>query len=404
MESGNEVGVAAGKRRGWLFKIIIIVAVLVLVVLVAYRGYTKYKNKEVATDGEKLLPVGVAMVVSQPFSEEVSIAGTIFPYREANLSPKVSGRVISINAGVGDKVSQGQTLFVIDQSDYSIALKQAEANLAAARANSIQVNTAYENAKLNYDRTEELYKQGILPESQLEAARGQLAAAESGYKANQAQILQCEAMLEKAKSDYANTEVTAPFFGVVFQRRIEVGEMVSPQVAAYTIIQDEPLLVRVSLPENLVIGVSPGQNVDVYVSSTNKTYSGTVSSIAPQADSATKAFTAEIKLSGVGQELKPGMVADLRLKVKQLDSALLVPTNALLDEDTGKSVFVVENGVAVQRKVVTGIEGKGLTQVVEGLKQGDSVVVEGNHLLVDGMGVQVKETVEQPAPAGGGSN
>ncbi|MHB8158872.1 MAG: efflux RND transporter periplasmic adaptor subunit [Desulfocucumaceae bacterium] len=237
----------------------------------------------------------------------------------------------------------------------------------------------------------------------MEAAKGQLAVAESGNKGNQAQIQQCQAALDKAHTDYGNTQVKAPFSGVVASRFTDVGEMVSPQAPVFTLIQDDPLLVKINLPEGVVSQVALEQKVDVFVASTGKTYQGAVSALSPQADQATKAFAAEIKLISPGLEVRPGMVADLRLKTRQVDGALVVPTDSLLEEDNGPGVFVVENDIAKHRKVVTGMVGQGLTQVVSGLNAGEMVVVRGNHLLVDGMKVQVKaeNKDQQPAPAGG---
>jgi RND family efflux transporter MFP subunit len=402
MISKDEISDAKGKRRRGV-KPLLAAALAVIILLVVVFGINSRKSNN-AVIQERLQPVEVASVMSRPFGEELSVAGTVTPFAEAKLSPKVMGRVNSVSADVGRRVREGDILMTIDQSDYLTALKQAEANLAMAAANTIQAETGYENARLNFQRTQELFKTGAVSQSQLEAAKGQLAAAESSYKANQAQIQQLQALLEKARSDYSNTEVRAPFPGVVARRSAEIGEMVSQQVSVFTIIQDEPLLVRVNLPENAVTKVSPGQQVDIFVAATGKTYKGTVKTVAPQADSQTRAFAAEVKLEGVGQEVKPGMVAELRITTRQVDSALVVPTDALLDEDGGSGVFVVENGVALHRKVSTGLTGQGYTQVVSGLKQGELVVVKGNHLLVDGTKVRVEGARRDSPPRAGGES
>lgn len=400
MEFKGEMAEVAGKRKKWLKPLVAAALLGLFVLLIVIRLNAKKDDNTVVQ--EKLQPVEVASVMARALAEEFSIAGTVTPFAEAKLSSRVTGRVSSVYVNVGQRVTQGETLLTIEQSDYFNALKQAEANLAMAAANSIKAETGYENARLNYKRNEDLFNQGAVSKSQLEVAKGQLAEAESGYKANQAQLLQYEAMLEKARSDYSNTEVKAPFSGVVAKRLAEVGEMVSQQAPVFSLIEDEPLLVKVNLPENVVSKVSAGQQVEIYVGAADKTYKGTVKSIAPQADSQTKAFAAEIILPEVKQEVKPGMVADLRIKTREVDGALVVPADALLDEDSGSGVFVIENGVAYHRKVTTGIVGKGYTQVVSGLQQGEKVAVRGNHLLVDGMKVRAEGTrKDAPAKAGG---
>lgn len=402
MKLNNDLRETGVKRKKWIKPVVVVVILALLLLLIVLRANSKKPDQAVTQ--ERLQPVEVISAETRPFGEEVSVAGTVSPIAEARLSPKVIGRVSAIAADVGQRAGQGDVLLTIDQSDYLTALKQAEANLAAAQAGTIQAETGYENARLNYQRTEELFRQGAVPKSQLESAKGQLATAETAFKSNQAQIRQMEALLEKARSDYGNTEVRAPFSGVVAKRSVEIGEMVSQQTTVFTLIQDDPLLVRVNLPEKVVAKVAPEQLVDIFVAATGKTYKGTVRSVAPQADSQTKAFAAEIKLAGVGQEVRAGMVAELRVKTRQVDSALVVPTDALLDEDAGSAIFVIENDTARHRKVATGLTGQGYTQVVSGLQQGELVVVKGNHLLVDGMKVRVEKTRSDRQSRAGGES
>jgi len=399
-ETKNNAGEIKGRGRKWI-KWVLILALLAAIILLVVSRMGAGKAGQAVT-GERLQPVEVAAVMMKTLGEELSVSGTVTAFAEAKVAPRVMGRVSAVYAEVGQRVSQGEILLVVDQTDYMTALKQAEANLSLAEANSIQAGTAYENAKLNHQRNEELYKLGALPVSQLEASKGQLAAAESGYKANQAQIRQCQAVLEKAQSDHSGTEVRAPFPGVVARRMADVGEMVSQQGPVFVIIRDDPLLVKVNLPESAVTKVSLDQQVDIYVAATGKTYKGTVKSVAPQADETSKAFPTEIRLVGIGPEVRPGMVADLKIRTREVDNALVVPTDSLLDRDGGYGVFVVENGVAHHRKVTTGLSGQGYTQVPTGLKQGEVVVVRGNHLLVDGMKVRVEaQRRDNPTQAGG---
>lgn len=389
-----------GKRRKWMKPAIILSVVVLLAVVFVVRAESK-KDKNVTTQ-ERLQPVAVTAVTSRPFGEELSIAGTVTAFTEAKLAPKVAGRVVSVNARVGQRVALGEVLLTIDQSDYQTALRVAEANLSSARAGSIKAETDYENAKMNYERTEQLFNQGAVSKSQLEKAKGEYSAAETGYKANQALISQYQASLDKAGNDFENTVVRAPFAGVVAQRLTDLGELVSQQTPVFTLIQDKPLLVKVNLAESTVTRVALQQKVEIFVAATDKSYQGTVIAIAPQADQTTKAFSAEIALDNPGEEVKPGMVADLRLTTKMVEKALVVPTDCILEEDSGPGIFVVENNVAHHRKVAAGMVGQGYTQIVSGLNEGEMVVVKGNHLLVDGMGVKVEGTqVDNPAQPGG---
>lgn len=392
-----------GKRRRWLKPAVFLSILVILAILIAVRAGAKKEKNVVSQD--RLQPVEVTKVVKGPFGEEYSVAGMVTAFTEAKVTPRVTGRVVAVNAALGQRVTQGEALITIDQEDYLNSLRVAEANLASAKANSIQAETGYVNAKANYERIEQLFNQGANSKSDLEQASGQYATAESGYKANQALISQCEAALDKARTDYDNTVVRAPFAGVVAQRLTNLGEMVSQQTPVCVLIQDNPLLVKVSLGESMVSQVAPQQKVEVFIASTGKSYAGTVTSVAPQAEAATRAFPAEITLDNPGDEVKPGMVADLRLTAKEVNDALIVPTDALMEEDNGSGVFVLEGDTVKHRKVTTGMAGKGSTQIISGLSEGEPVVVKGNHLLIDGMKVQVMETgSSQPAPTGGEAN
>jgi len=399
MEPTSEITVAKGKRK----KIFVLVAVLLLaalVVLVFIRASGAKKKGNMPVE-EKQVSVEVTAVSCRSLGEELSVAGTVTPAREAKICPKVMGRVSLIGANIGQRVKQGQVLLAVEQTDYITALRQAEANLAAAEASSIQAQSAYENAKLNLQRTEDLFKQGAVSQSVLETAQNALATAESGYLANQAQISQCQVLLDKARTDLSNTEVTAPFAGVVAKRLTDIGETVSQSTPVFLLIQDNPLLVKVNMPENMVTKISLGQKVDIHVGATGKTYVGTISAVSPQADSLTKAYAVEVTLDKVSGEVRAGMVADLIVKTNQIENALVVPTDALLETDNGVTAFIVENDTAIQRKVTAGMAGQGFTQILSGLEQGDMVVVRGNHLLVDGMKVRAEVyNSEIAAPSG----
>jgi RND family efflux transporter MFP subunit len=402
-EVNNEVADIKNDKKKRLKWIIVAGILIFIAILIAIRIYSNNSGEEVA--GETLQPVELVSVLSKPFGNEVKVAGTVTAFTESNLAPKVMGRVIAIHANVGDRVLKGQALLTVEQNDYMIAVRQAESGLAMVQANSPLVSVGYDNAKLNYQRTEELFGVGAVSKSQMEAAKSQLAAAQSAYDSNIAQIKQYTVMLDKARSDYNNTVITSPINGIVAKRSAAVGEMVSQQIPVFTVIQDEPLLVKANLTEKLVSKISDKQQVEVFSSANGKTYKGVVRSVAPQADSITKAYPVEIKLDGVSKELKPGMVVELRIITDWLENALVVPTSVLLDQDGGGyAVFVFDKGIVKKRKVTAGMSGQGYTQIVSGLVQGDKVVGRGNYLMVDGMKVTVESTRKEDSSAWGGES
>ncbi|NTW05128.1 MAG: efflux RND transporter periplasmic adaptor subunit [Peptococcaceae bacterium] len=402
-EVNNEVADIKKDRKKWLKWLIVAGILLFIAILIAVRINSNKSGEEIVE--ETLQPVELVSVLSKPFGNEVKVAGTVTAFTESNLASKVMGRVIAIHANVGDRVRKGQALLTVDQNDYMIAVRQAESGLAMVQANTPLVTVGYDNAKLNYQRTEELFRVGAVSQSQLEATKSQLAAAQSAYDSNIAQIKQYKVMLDKARSDYNNTVITSPINGVVAKRSASVGEMISQQVPVFTVIQDDPLLVKANLTEKLVSKIVDNQQVDIFSAANGKTYKGVVRSIAPQADSITKAYPVEVKLDGVGKELKPGMVIELRIITDWLENALVVPTSVLLDQDGGGyAVFVFDKGIVKKRTVTAGMAGQGYTQIISGLKQGEKVVGRGNYLMVDGMKVTVESTRKEDASAWGGES
>lgn len=400
---GNTAGGAGGKggKKRWLV-VAGIVVVLLLVGLPLLRLAGKSKP-DAQSAGEQALPVEVVQAKVMPLGEAVSIAGTVAPFKEVAVIPKTPGRVAAVPVNVGQKVQAGQVLVELDKVDMEIALQQQEAALANAVANQLQAQTNYDNAVANYNRMQKLFAEGAISQSQLEQARAQLSAATSAKNSIAAQIRQMQAAVASMRQKLADTTLTAPISGVVSKVNVEPGEMASQSMPAVVVIQEQPLLVKANLPENVVGGVQINQPVDVFVSATNKTYRGQVYTLAPQADAVTKAYPVEVKLEQV-TDVKPGMAAELRVSTRQLANALAVPADAVLEQDGGSVLFVVENNVARQRKVKVGLAGSGLIQIVSGLKEGETVVVKGNRLLVDGARVKVEGHYQQPAPGGGGSS
>lgn len=387
------------KDKKW-FWIMLGAMVLLLFVGLALARNAQNGDGGQAVDTEKVLPVEVVKASIMPFGSGFSVAGTVNPTMEVVVSPKASGKVASVSVKVGQEVKAGSPLFKLDSIDAQLAYQQSQAQVAMQEAGRAQANTNYENARLNYERMKMLIAEGAISQSQLEQASGQLAAAQSARDMNIAQVNQSRAMLGTASQNLSNFSITSPIEGRVAKVSVELGEMVSPQTQAVVVIKDWPLLVKVTIPETVVASVKLEQDVDVFVASLGKTVKGKVHTLAPQADQVTRGFAAEIMLGQGAEDIRPGMTAELLITTKQDEKALVVPTDAVMELQDGSIVYVVENQIAKSRKVKLGMTGKGYTQIVSGLKEGEEVVVKGNRLLVDGMKVE-GQAFEAPAQAGG---
>lgn len=351
-------------------------------------------GKKTTTVEEALVPVEITNATVADLPHTISTSGEIIASAEVAVAPKVSGRVTAVNVKVGDRVSQGQVLFELDAAEAHNAVTLSEAGVGVARAGLSKAAQGVTDAQLNYDRVKALYEAQVESKAQFEQAESGLNNARIGMQLAQEQLLQAEASLQNALENCNNFTVASPLTGVIASVALDNGELASPQATAVTVVQLDTVKVKVQLSENVVVSIKPGTEVPVIIKSLNKTVTGTVVSIAPKADPTTRAFPVEIQLNNEQGDIKAGMVADLHLETGISKGAVVLPADALLERDGQYSVFVVEDGKAKEISVKKGITSSELVEIKEGLKEGQAVILSGNHLVTDGQMVEVVNNQE----------
>jgi len=164
--------------------------------------------------------------------------------------------------------------------------------------------------------------------------------------------------------------------------------MVSSQTDAAVIVSIDTVKVESSISESIVNTIKIGSKVPVTIGSLQKTVEGTVTAIAPKADQTIMGYPVEITIANTTGEVKPGMTAKINLSTGALQNVIAVPVDALIEKDGQYSVYVVENNKAKEVSVETGLSNDSRTEITKGLKEGQSVVVQGNRLLSDGQDVK----------------
>ncbi len=352
-------------------------------------------GKKTATQEEEvMIPVETTKTQVADLAHILNTTGEIVAGAEVTVAPKVSGRVVALYVKVGDNVSRGQVLFELDATESRNAKILAEAGVGMARAGLNKAKQAVTDAELNYERTKALYESQVASKAQFDQAESALSGARIGVQLAEEQLVQAEATLQNAQENYNNFTVTSPLSGQVASVNMENGELAGPQMNALTIVQLDTVKVKVNLSENAIVSIKPGAEVPVTINSLNKTFKGTVSSIGPKADPATRAFPVEIQLNNEQGEIKAGMVADLRLETGLSKGTVAVPADALLERNGQYWVFVVEDGKAKEITVKKGIVADQLVEIKDGLKAGQDVIVRGNHLVTDGQKVNVANSRE----------
>ncbi len=300
------------------------------------------------------------------FTEVVRVTGTVEAIEDAIISAEVSGRVHTI-VDRGTRVEKGQVLVSLDDRIVRSSLEMAQGN--------------YELAEDALQRQEPLLRDSIISVFQFNQIRTQRDQARS--------------QLEQAKKQLNDSRIAAPFRGRIEDRMTSIGELVNPGVPVLRLVNLDRVRIHAGVPERYINEIREGTPATISL----KSYSGEVlhseiryagSLIVPE----TRTFPVEIVMDNTGGLLKPEMVVNLSITRKVWDNALIVPRTALVRDEDGLQMFVVNrNGdqkKAEARRVTTGAASGALIVIKEGLKPGDEVIVTGQTNVSDGDMIRIQ--------------
>lgn len=311
----------------------------------------------------------------------VMLTGTVEPERTARLVAQVEGEVEELAVREADPVRSGQVLMRIDPTRLSAALDEA-------RGDELAVSADLADARRVLERDQALFERQGIGKERLEKS-------ETAVQRLEASLTRARARVAGLQAQLADTEVRAPFEGYVLDRRVELGDVVksgSPLLS----IASHRALVLVQVSEIDLGRVRPGEAARLAVDSGGATFDARISRIRPQVDPATRTVAVEVVPADEAPRLLPGMLVRVTLTLARRSGVIAAPADAVLTRPDGsRALFVVEGGAAVQRKVAVGLEGEGWVEVVEGLKEGELIVLQGQERLKDGAKVVVKGAGEK---------
>jgi RND family efflux transporter MFP subunit len=363
--------------------------------------------------------VTVATVADQAMERAVAVIGSLAAHDEATLSVKVPGRLQTLAVDLGSTVRQGQLIAQVEPKDYELQLTQAEALLSQTRArlgltltgddekvDANQTSTVkeakarLEEARKNRDRIVELNAQGILSQSERESADAAYEIAANRFRDaleevnnRLAQLAQRRAEVEIARQQLADTAIRAPFDGAIQMRRASPGEYMTAGTPLVTLVQTDPLRLRVEAPERESAAIRPGQKVRVWVEGNSDAHAGTINRVSPAIDRQTRMLLVEADIPNDGS-LRAGSFVRAEIITRDDQRSLSIPTEALVTFAGIEKVFMVEKDKAVEKPVTVGRRGTNWVEVVNGVKAGDVVVLNPGNLQT---GEAVK--VQRPATA-----
>lgn len=380
------------------------VYLFVLTVSLLFNGCKQKAERETrrteasSLEAKKVLTTRVERIDTE---ETVYATGNLAAQDRAVLSAKVPGRLESIEADLGKQVKQGDLLARIEKQDYELRRRQSEAALAQARARlglslageedrvepektSIvkEAQAMLNEASKNRDRLKSLRADGVVPEADIETAEASYQVALNRYdeamheaKNRMATLKLRQAELELAVQQLNDTEIRAPFAGVVEQRQTSPGEFLNIGAPVLTLVRVDPIRLRLEISEMDAPRIEIGQLVHLSLEGSNRRHDGKISRVSPVISPENRMLVAEADVPNPNGILRPGSFLKAHIVVNDRAPGLFVPKASVLTFAGIQKIFLVRDGKAFETEVKLNRDQNGLVEVTGALKAGDEVVV-----------------------------
>lgn len=388
---------------------------LLAAALYFYMGLGKDKAQNVRRD---IPVVQIQEVVRADMGRHVVLSGQTVADASINLAPKYNGRITEVYANLGDWVEEGQVLMIQDLADLDISIAQNTAAAGAARAdareaaaaynaNIISKKNAYELSQAKYERQQYLFSIGAISQDTLDSVEAEYSAAKAAYEvlANQQAggmaaaieskeltAVKQERATEALEKQRADMVLRAPRSGVIAYRNAEVGAMGTAGTKAFTLVDTGHINVDCSIGENDAAVLQTGMEVTVTIDALGRNYAGKIIFVSPAMDEDSKSYQVRISLDNSDGMVKAGLFAHTAVDILQRPQTIFVPQSAVLTRNGEQYVFVLlADGTVEKRVVKIGLLNDAFEEILEGIAEGEKVVLTNQDKLQDGMKVKVTE-------------
>jgi RND family efflux transporter MFP subunit len=396
----------AGKR--WLW---IVLALIVLVLIAAAASAFLNRKTEVQVASSTKPATGPAGVLNA--------SGYITPRRRATIAAKITGRVTGVFFDEGTRVTEGQLLATLDDSDARRALDSTKADRDSSEAAIADYEVQLRNAEIELRRAEQLLKGGVQTQEFLDNARTTADSLRAKIALAKQQEIAAEARIREQQQAVDNCTIRAPFAGIVVSKDAQVGEMVSPisagggftRTGIATIVDLHSNEIEVDVSESYIAKVRNDQGVNAVLDAyPDWTIPAKVRTVIPTADR--QKATVKVRISFTAPDhvhlfdpaADPRILPDMGVKVTFLEdtdrskkkedksaAVALVPQKAVRQDNSSKYVLLVKDGVLERRAVTVGSERGSDIEILAGLQPDQTIVVGGPDSLRDGQSVQIKQ-------------
>lgn len=386
--------------RKHIGKVLLSIVIALVVLAVAWRFW---RGGDAAADGAggrgsggRGAPVAVQVsgIERRDLQETRSFTGTLEAESRFDVNARLAGRLMSLEADIGDRVRRGQVVARLEDDEFVQQLRQAEAEKEMAEANLAEAESALLVARRELERARVLRERQIAAEADLEMAEAEMLAAEARLKVARATVAQRTAALETERLRLSYTEVRATWQAegeerAVAERHVTEGSLVSANEALLTLVDLRTLRAVIFVTERDFPFIRPGQSAQVSGASLpGRSLPGRVARIAPVFQAGSRQARVEIEVGNEEELLNPGMFARIRLQLRRSSEAIALPIDSVVRRDGRDGVFLVEENRARFVPVELGIRDGDLIEVLSPSLTG-RVVTLGQNQLTDGAPVQL---------------
>lgn len=358
-------------------KILLPILALIILTLTSCNG----EKKEAVTESPAI-PVKVSAVAGNSTSAFVSASGKIEAANSADLSTRMMGYVTRLHVAVGQKVASGQTLVSINNTDLLAKKAQVDASI-------LQATAGFNNAKKDYDRFVNLFKQQSASQKELDDMTARYEMAKAGLEG--AKQMRNEVM---AQFNYSN--ITAPFSGVITNTFVKAGDMANPGMPLVSIEGASKLQVNAMVSESDITAIKKGMPVTILVKSSNDKLAGTVSEVSISAKNTGGQYLVKIDLEKTNTAVLSGMFVNVQFPIankntNKVSNTVLVPESALVHQGQLTGIYTIgTQNVAILRWLRTGKTYGDQTEVLSGLSFKENYIISAEGKLFNGAKVSVQ--------------
>ena len=343
-----------------------IVAIIIAVLAVmGIRAFSPKVNEEIkempAAKGKQSRDLNVKAVVlsSTTISDEFFVSGSIIPDEEVDLSFETSGKIIDIFFKEGTRVSKGDLLAKINDAPLQAELNKLKAQL-----------------KLYTDR---MYRQNALLEKE--------AVSQEAFQEAETNLATLQAEIDKVTANIEQTELRAPFDGIIGLRQVSQGTYASPTTTIARLTKTNPLKIDFAVPERYAGTLKAGTNLTFTVEGDLDEKKAKIYALDSHVNRDTRTFSVRAMYDNSDGKLYPGRYVSIALTTQTFENTLAVPSQAIISEMGIDKVFLYKSGKAVPVEIKKGVRTESLVQVLEGINPGDTVITTGTMQLRTGQKV-----------------